>query len=343
MAVIHALIAALARSAGKVLNTIFGWATALLFGRVNDDKQIAMSVATFGSVLWLVSVLGIFFPKFAAIALAAFVPDQDKYDVYIRWAMVASAVLIPFIVGAAKIAVKGEKQGGGESDSKIRKLLDGWPYTIGLSITLLLMMVFAPIMKAKMLVRRWRAEHIPIMVEPEKYTAAVDSIETVLENEGYAVVRQKADWLLRFPTKILSFFASKHVKDMVADQLTVLANPKFQVQLHPSDLIISGKADDTARIRSLIARRLLFTDALMTWDQEANELEQKMKTIWQRAHEENADFEPLFKELQSIDRKCDQTPLRYEEWEVLYRERLQLELFMLRKMRERGQDRRRAA
>jgi hypothetical protein len=332
MALVHALIAGLARSAGKVLNTIFGWATALLFGKVTDKKQIAMSVACFGSVFWIVAIIGMIFPKFGAFAIAAFVPQHERYETLIRWIMVACVVLIPFIVGGAKLAVDGHRMESTHKESKLRQVLDGWPYTIGLAITLLLMMIFAPVMKAQMFLKRWRAEHIPVLIEPEEYGDAVNDLETVLENAGYHVKRQRASWMLRFPTQVLSFFAARQVKDMVADQLTVLVGPKFKVQLHPSDLIVSGKEKDCARVRAVVAERLLFSHALMTWNDEANKIEKHMKTMWESAHDNAADIKTLLDELEGIDRKIERITLRYEEWEVLYRQRLQLEQYMLRKM-----------
>jgi len=40
MAIVQALLAALFRSAGKLLNMAFGWATIMLFGRVPRDRQV---------------------------------------------------------------------------------------------------------------------------------------------------------------------------------------------------------------------------------------------------------------------------------------------------------------
>ena len=40
MAIIQVLLAALARSAGRILNTAVGWATTMIFGRVPEKRQI---------------------------------------------------------------------------------------------------------------------------------------------------------------------------------------------------------------------------------------------------------------------------------------------------------------
>jgi hypothetical protein len=44
MAIIAPILAALSRMAGKLLNTIFGWATVTLFGRVPQGRQIFLSI-----------------------------------------------------------------------------------------------------------------------------------------------------------------------------------------------------------------------------------------------------------------------------------------------------------
>lgn len=342
MALIHALIAALARSAGKVLNTIFSWATALLFGKVTPNKQIAMSVACFGSLLWIIAIFGMIFPNFAAFAIAAFVPHHDRYEKPIRYAMAACVLLIPFIVGVAKVAVNGHRQAGTKEEGTLRQLLDGWPYTIGLAITLLLMCVFAPVMKAQMFIRRWRAEHIPVMIEPDNYMAAVRDIEIVLEDNGFYATRGQANWMLRLPTQVLSIFAARQAKQMVADNLAVLRGKDFEIELHPSDLIVSGKEKICARVRATIAQHLLFSHALMTWDHEANEIEKRLKDMWLSAHSNSIDLQALHRELADIDEEIKRTTLRYEEWEVLFRQRLQLEQYILRKMLNMKRNRRAA-
>lgn len=52
---------------------VFGWATVTLFGRVPQERQIFLSVVAFGSIIWLVAVVGIAFPS-AATMMLAFVP-----------------------------------------------------------------------------------------------------------------------------------------------------------------------------------------------------------------------------------------------------------------------------
>src|SRR5437868_5070786 len=98
MALFQGLFAALSRSLGKILNTLFGWATLLLYGKVPEDRQIYLSILSFGSVVWLVVALGILFPSFATFLLA-FIPLPKWVDKsWVRIAMLIGTVLIPPIL-----------------------------------------------------------------------------------------------------------------------------------------------------------------------------------------------------------------------------------------------------
>src|SRR5689334_22142764 len=103
MALLQALLAALTRSAGKLLNTAFSWATVLLFGRVSESRQIYVSAIAFGSAIWLVVLLGVAFPSLGTFLLS-FVPLPDWVDkTWVRLAMLAAVVILPAVVGVMSI------------------------------------------------------------------------------------------------------------------------------------------------------------------------------------------------------------------------------------------------
>src|SRR5207247_5260458 len=103
MAIIQGILALLTRSIGRVLNTAFGWATIMLFGKVPQDRQIYLSVVAFGSVAWLVVLLGIAFPS-AGTFLLSFVPLPKWVDkTWVRLAMLVAAVVLPLIVGLVSL------------------------------------------------------------------------------------------------------------------------------------------------------------------------------------------------------------------------------------------------
>src|SRR5262245_17436704 len=154
MAIVQALLAMITRSAGKVLNTVFGWATVLLFGRVSADRQIYLSGIAFGSVIWLVVLAGVAFPSFATFMLSFVTLPDWVGKTWIRLAMLAAVVVLPAIVGGLSIMMLDREARPRGAGAVVKTVLKGYPYTVGLAITLVMMTVFAPIMKLRALAKR---------------------------------------------------------------------------------------------------------------------------------------------------------------------------------------------
>jgi hypothetical protein len=99
MAIIQAILAFLLRSAGKIVNTAFGWATVTIFGKIPQRRQIYLGMVALGSLIWVVAVTGILFPRFAVFLLAFItLPDWIERG-WIRVVMLALAALLPALIG----------------------------------------------------------------------------------------------------------------------------------------------------------------------------------------------------------------------------------------------------
>jgi hypothetical protein len=329
MVIVQAILAAIFRSAGKLLNTAFGWATVMLFGRVAQDRQIYLSLVSFGSVIWLLTLIGVAFPA-AGTFLLSFVPLPAWVDrTWVRLAMVVAAVIIPPIVGILATRLVDEEQrarGGGMVKAAFR----GYPYTVGMALTLILMIVFAPVLKVRDLIRRWTTQHVPVMVEAEAYPVVVDDLQAALRRGGIETTRGRPSWLLRAPTRLLAWFASSAVGDLVAEHLTRLHAQHVEVILHPSDMVISGRTPDASRARAVIAEHLTFTRAYLTWSKEANEIEDSLRRIWEAV--QGGAGEDALARVRAVEQRIERLSLPYEEWEVLFRQRLQVERSALRRV-----------
>src|SRR5437773_11967104 len=157
MAIVQALIAALFRSAGKLLNTAFGWATIMLFGRVPQDRQVYLSATAFGSVLWLIALVAVAFPR-AGVFLLSFVTLPPWVNrTWIRLAMIVAAIVIPAIVGWLSTRLVDPSQRPRGAGGPMKAIGRGYPYTLGLALTFITMTLFAPTMKIRDAIRRWPA------------------------------------------------------------------------------------------------------------------------------------------------------------------------------------------
>lgn len=337
---VQAIFAAVTRSLGKLLNTAFGWATILLFGKVPQDRQIYLSVITFGSVIWLVAVLGTAFPA-VGTWLLTFVklPRWVRHD-WIRLAMLGAVVLLPLAVGVASLLMLTPDQRPTRAAARAKLILRGYPYTVGLGLTLVMLLVFAPILKVRNILRRWTDRHVPVIVESGDYLEVVDAIHAALAAGGIDTRRVPASWLIRMPTSLLTAFARDETKSLVADRLTTLTAPDIEVLLHPSDLVLSGQEREVAYAQAVISERLTYTKAHLTWDKEANDLEDRLYAIWQLARTDGgraaAALEVALVKLGGVHADLQRLKLPYEEWEVLFRELTVMQRTVLDRLRQRS-------
>jgi hypothetical protein len=325
MIAFQALVAAIGRQLGRLLNTAFGWATMLLFGKVPQQRQLLLSGISAAAVLWMVVLIGIAIPT-AGTFLLAFVPLPKWVDQTLaRLVMLALAVVLPALIGVAALFLTEPERRPKGVWAKLKAIARGYPYALGLALTLVMLMVAAPILKLRDIVRRWKSTHIPIVVEPGDYEELVHQVQGVLRQEGMETTRGQPTWLLRWPTKVLVLFARSQVQGMIADRLAVLEGDNFEAMLHPSDLVISGREEPATRAHAALTERLTGSKAYLTWTKESQDIEDCLNRLFQKVRggtisRARSDFG-----VRQIDQRLKRTGIAYEEWEILFREKVLLE------------------
>jgi hypothetical protein len=181
--------------------------------------------------------------------------------------------------------------------------------------------LFAPLLKVRQVLRRWSTTHVPVVVKPRDYLRVVGRIEKALADEGLPTQRQHASALIRLPTKLLTALAGRAFATLVADRLTVLKGKDLEVMLHPADLVISGKERSVIQARIAVAERLVFSEANQTWTKEASEIEDALAGLWNDMRAKGVEFSTTIapSRLKGIREQLHDTPLPFEEWEVLTR------------------------
>ncbi len=187
---------------------------------------------------------------------------------------------------------------------------------------------------------RWTDAHVAVVVRPGGYEQVVADLERALDDAGLAMSRRPAPAVLAVPGRLLGSIAGPGVRSLVPESLVQLAGDGLEVGLYPSDIAISGDRMRVARARAAIASRLIATAAWMTTTAEAQEIEARLERL---AAARSAGGEPgaasasdsqaaavdMAAELRSIDEALATLPIPHEEWEVLYRGRLQVERDLL--------------
>src|SRR5262245_4606305 len=109
MAFLAALVAFGSRFASKVLTTALGWASTLLFGRVPGSRQILLLGITFGSVIWMVMLVGLVVPDVGAFLLLLVPPQDYIADGVIRLLMLVGVLVVPGVLGAMTLLLSPDE------------------------------------------------------------------------------------------------------------------------------------------------------------------------------------------------------------------------------------------
>ncbi|MFL5679731.1 MAG: hypothetical protein ACJ77B_03940 [Chloroflexota bacterium] len=324
MAILAGVFGALGRFAGKLLTAALGWASTLLFGRVPQDKQILLVLITFGSIVWAVLVLGVLVPAVGVFLLAA-VPLPDFVDErWVRLAMLAGALLTPLLVGVATVFVLPAADRPKGADL-VKTVVRGYPLAFVLAFVLVFLAVVGIIRKVRSLMKRWSDAHVAVVVRKGGYERMVADLEKAIDDAGLAVDRHAAPTVMAVPGRLLASIAGAGVRSLVPDHLSQLIGKDLEIALYPSDIAISGKGPLVTRARAAIASRLASTAAFLTTSAEAQAIEERLE----RLSRQGAAGAAADTELAAIDRDLAAVDIPYEEWETLYRIRLQVQRDLL--------------
>lgn len=321
MAILATIFGVLGRFAGRILTTTLGWAGTLLFGQVRKDRQVVLAAITFGSVVWVVLLIGVIVPDVGTMLLA-FVPVPDFVDpLWVRIGMLAAAIALPVVVGIAILFMLEPADRPSGMDAA-RLVLRGYPLTAALAMTLVFLAVMGVARKARALSKGWSDTHIPGVVRPGTYAQVVADLERALDDADLTVTPRDAPAVLAVPGRVLVSVAGRNFQALVPERLTQLTGPGIEVLIHQSDIAISGGKAQVARARAAIASRLTSTAVYRTTSAEAQGIERRLEEI---AHNP----EHAKSELAWIDEKLATLEIDADEWEVLYRIRLQVERDLL--------------
>ena len=213
---------------------------------------------------------------------------------------------------------------------KVVQVLRGYPYAAVLALVILFLLVVAPSFKVRTIVKRWEDAHIPIIIKPDGYEQVAGELEQAIDSAGLNLQRTRAPRVLEVPSRLLAVVGGESVRRLVPDRLVMLKAPALEVTIHPSDVAIVGAKDTVARARAAVADRLTKTEAYLTVAEESQEIEDELRRLRGTDVTDAAARADAVEALGAIDARLARLVVPHEEWEILYRQRLQIERDLLR-------------
>jgi Putative Actinobacterial Holin-X, holin superfamily III len=157
---------------------------------------------------------------------------------------------------------------------------------------------------------------------------AAHLVAETLRRHGVDIAAAEPPWWSSLPSRILLQVGRSAFAGYVAELAAYFRSPDLEVTLYPNALLLRGSAGETARAHTLVIEAVTgHPDMFQTITPSAQEIERQVQRVW-AAYRVNPDAHEnapaLLSRLDEITRETAQYPLPFEDWQVIYRQVLQL-------------------
>jgi Putative Actinobacterial Holin-X, holin superfamily III len=251
----------------------------------------------------------------------------------VRVVWIVLAATIPFAVGLTMAMrrprgrVLSAVNPPAAQESGFKRLLRGFSTTIGIAAAFLVVFVTVPALRIVSLVRRRVDVQVPLLTDREHYDAVAAEIAKVLTRHDFPVQPAMPGWWMTLPSTILLRLGGPAFRTHIPERLAYFRGDRLEVALYPNGLLLRGSEQDTALGHGFVVEALTAAPALQTFDPRAQDIERQIRRVWAVyrenpvAHEDSA---ALIGRLDSIAAELGHAPLTYDEWQIVYRQTLQL-------------------
>lgn len=325
MTIFISVIGFIGRFAAALLATALGWASSLMFGRVQRSHQMYVLLMLAGSLLWLCCIVGASLPGVTGFLYDS-TPKPGFVDrTWLQVVLLAGIAVLPLGVGlAAYLVPSGDDRP--TSFGIPLELARGYLLTPILCALLLFLPAVGISRKARSVRHRWSDTHIPIVVKPKGYDRLVTDLQAALAAADLPLEAEDAPRILSLPAWILTRVAGGNVRKLRPDRLVELEGPNLRIGVYPSDIAISGPSPEREMARTAVLSRLATTAAWLTTSAESQAIEDRLAALSERLAAEVA-ITPaeVAVEFAGIDDAMVDLAVPEDEWDILYRVRLQVE------------------
>jgi hypothetical protein len=301
-----------------------GWAVGALFGQTTRREGLFLSLIVVAAVAWPILLVGIAAPKLA-VQMIALVPLPDGVSSWaVRLGWIGLALLIPLGVG---VAVSVETPAMMRRGSAVLRVLRGFPITLGLASAFAIIFISVPIMRLAALVRRQKSADIPLIMSASAYHEVAAKICEVLNRQGLSLNPAEPGWWVSAPMRLLTWLGGESLRSHVPNRFAHFVAHDLTLTLYPSGLVMRGSPARLTWAHGLVAEAVVHTEGLQTIDPKAQALEQRLRPLWR-----SYDLDPvggasngdLARQLEHITRELRTLEVDWDDWQVLYRQILQL-------------------
>ena len=326
MTMLVSLVGFVGRAIGGVLTSSLGWASSLLYGRIPAAHRKYVDIVMGASLLWGVLVVIVLLPGVGAFLVSTTPLVNSIGHVLLRSVILVALVALPAVVGLAGCFVPADENRP-TGLAIPATILRGYPLAVLVIVAGLLLPAVGVARKIGNTRRGWSDSHIAVVVKPGEYERLVADLRTTLAREGIDTSAHDAPGILLVPGRLLALLAEKNTEGLVPDRLVELRGSDLDVTVYPSDIAISGKTEARLKARFVLMTGLVTAAAHATTQAEGQKVEDRIERLATSKPAATARDEELAK----IDVMLAGLDIPTEDWDVLYRLRIQAERDLLRR------------
>jgi hypothetical protein len=199
---------------------------------------------------------------------------------------------------------------------------------LGLSAAFLVLLLTVPVLRVASAVRGRQDVQMPLITTGKSYRVAADLIATTLRRHGFSIARVEPPWWSAAPAEILHRMSGEAFRAYVPEQTAYYRGDQLEVALYPNALMLRGTLEETGRAHGLLVEALTGQpDMLQTTSVEAQDIERQIQRVWsvfRQNPDAHRNARPLISRLNEIAADVSRRALPFDEWQVVYRQALQL-------------------
>ncbi len=309
---------ALTRSASLALS----WATALYFGSVPGNKGRLLSIMALLSAGWVIVAVGFGVPLLVGFAAERIGLVERNFSIPPLAVLGLSALIIAGPPLIAAIAEFTEGHPGWSPLRWLRRLPVSYPGTASLGLGVLQMVAITPFLLVSRVRHGQRLLQVPLVMQAPGSTEGLAGpvIEALESLHGGDFREEPLTGPISWPLRTVGYAAQHLLGRIVSGEPQLIAGDGLQVIVYATDVGILGPDEEAHRARAAIEKRLAFTRAFLTWSPEAQRFEEMLRRFHRSVSP--GTLRDIFDRLQE---QIDGASLTNDEWNLLYRLRLQLE------------------
>lgn len=309
---------------GRAAAFALGWATALYFGQVPGRQGHALALVSLLAAGWVILLAGFGVPFLVGAGLDALGVVPRNFDVgsWVVLSLAAALVLTPPLLAA--LSTWNDIHEEATVARWLSRVPVSYPATASLGLGVLEMVAFAP----ALIVDRLRHQHVLAqmaltMKDGTDDDALRQAVAASLHAMGVERLRvEEARGFMAWPLRTVGFAVTHLLGAVVRGSPVFLAADDLQIYAYATNVGIIGPEARVHRARAALEREVPFHGANLTWQEDSRRLEDELLEAGRGGHGSEA----VRRRLDRIQVRIDAARLAVDEWNLLYRLRLQVQL-----------------